>query len=754
MSPAGAANGDGYPPRLLWRRAAAGEQLTFSPEYCAAYLTELAAEPEDRYGRGATLGIGLLVRCAGPWPDGLETAARALTRRELDGREDGEVPLTVLAFAALAGPDLYAEAAGRAEETRGPIAREELRLLSGWDAAGHALLAHASPAFERLSPLDPLPDLWDRLIDRGYAAVTRPLLEAAAQRVDALHAGRIPFAPDKAFDGHEVETLGRAARVALARDEPWLPEVLDRIVRGVAVAPTAARSLPSQALLYELARAAHDFPTPELAASLRTARRITRHRGVPKQLDKYLKKIDAALAERTEVALRLPDLGFAADGTLRTPLGEHEAVVTVTGDTADLTWYGPGGKALRSVPAAVRRDHAGAVKDLRELVKRVGTHLTTLARALESGLPGETAMPYAEWRTRLRDHPVAGAVARRLIWEVETTPGAWRAFLPGQGPGEPPLTPDSDATDPRGGGAPDDAARVRLWHPIRSEPEEVRAWRELLTGRRIRQPFKQAFREIYLLTPAEREAGHRSARFAAHVVRYRQLFALFRARGWTSRLLGPWDGGDEDAAERTLASGRWRVSLHHEYAEPAAGHELAVTGEVGFARREGGAWREVALGEVPAVVFSEAMRDVDLFVGVTSIATDPEWASRAEAGHLGYWREAGFGELGASAEVRRDALARILPRTKIAGRCSIEGRFLVVRGDLRTYRIHIGSGNVLMEPDDSYLCIVPARGKGSGGKDRVFLPFEDERLAVILSKAFLLAADSAITDESILAQIK
>lgn len=56
-----------------------------------------------------------------------------------------------------------------------------------------------------------------------------------------------------------------------------------------------------------------------------------------------------------------------------------------------------------------------------------------------------------------------------------------------------------------------------------------------------------------------------------------------------------------------------------------------------------------------------------------------------------------------------------------------------------------------MEPDDAFLCIVPERRK-TGAK--VFLPFEDERLSLILSKAFLLAADDQIDDESILTQIK
>ncbi|MEO3872032.1 hypothetical protein ABGB18_24730 [Nonomuraea sp. B12E4] len=87
----------------------------------------------------------------------------------------------------------------------------------------------------------------------------------------------------------------------------------------------------------------------------------------------------------------------------------------------------------------------------------------------------------------------------------------------------------------------------------------------------------------------------------------------------------------------------------------------------------------------------------------------------------------------------------------IADRCSLDGRFLRVRGDLRTYRIHLGSGNILMEPNDAYLCIVPRRSN-----DQVFLPFEEDggMLSVVLSKAFLLAADTAITDPSITRQLR
>lgn len=56
---------------------------------------------------------------------------------------------------------------------------------------------------------------------------------------------------------------------------------------------------------------------------------------------------------------------------------------------------------------------------------------------------------------------------------------------------------------------------------------------------------------------------------------------------------------------------------------------------------------------------------------------------------------------------------------------------------------------------DQYLCIVQARGSGADAADKVFLPFEgDSTLSLVLSKAFLLAADKKITDPSITRQIQ
>ena len=159
------------------------------------------------------------------------------------------------------------------------------------------------------------------------------------------------------------------------------------------------------------------------------------------------------------------------------------------------------------------------------------------------------------------------------------------------------------------------------------------------------------------------------------------------------------------------------------------------------------------LTEVPPLVFTEAMRDADLVLGATSIGGDPEWLDRGGSRRFGgvYWHRFGFGELSASAEIRREVLQRLLPGLAIADRCTLTGRFLHVLGDVRTYRIHLNSGNILMSPNDRYLRIVAA---GHPQAARVFLPFDDDRvLTAIVSKAFLLAADAKITDPSITGQI-
>jgi hypothetical protein len=409
---------------------------------------------------------------------------------------------------------------------------------------------------------------------------------------------------------------------------------------------------------------------------------------------------------------------------------------------------------------------------------------------LERLLLTERDWALGDWRTLYLDHPLLGILARPLIWTFadaeRTALGAWHDGR---------LVDAADQPLDWLG----DATRVRLWHPIASPADTVLAWRQWLERHSLTQPFKQAHREVYVVTDAERAAGTASRRFAEHILRQHQFRALCNQRGWRYGLQGSFDGAETGTP--TLELPRWglRAELDVEPIEEddmmsANGIFLYVlTEDVRFVRpapqsdsaprtkqqrlsrimaalREGGLKsltldtifpgltpdEPVPLAEVPPIVFSEVMRDVDLFVSAASVGADPRWLDTAPARYVDYWSRFSFGDLAPSAQTRRAALERLLPRLKIAERCTLIDRFLVVRGDLRTYNIHLGSGNVQMEPNSQYLCIVPRGGIGIPGESgHLYLPFdEDSVLSLILSKAFLLADDRAIKDPTILRQIQ
>jgi Domain of unknown function (DUF4132) len=306
-----------------------------------------------------------------------------------------------------------------------------------------------------------------------------------------------------------------------------------------------------------------------------------------------------------------------------------------------------------------------------------------------------------------------------------------------------------------------DTNRVTLWHPIDSTISEVLVWRLWLEahaiagadGKPFVQPFKQAHREVYLLTDAERVTNNYSNRFAAHIIRQHQFASLCRQRGWNSSLIG---GFDSDCTP-TCDLPQWDLQV--EFWVDVATQDLSdsyiylylSTDQVRFCDRTSRVPRN--LDTIPALVFSEVMRTVDLFVGVCSVGNDPNWMDGGNANLNDYWQDYSFGELGITAQLRRELLARLLPKLKLRDCCSLSERNLIVRGELNTYHIHLGSGNIMMEPGSRYLCIVPDRLKTD--RDKVLLPFEgDPLLSIILSKAFLLANDRAITDPSIISQIQ
>ncbi|GAB7035589.1 DUF4132 domain-containing protein [Streptomyces sp. NPDC021749] len=668
------------------------------PSFTSLALTELflaLAESQSPRPHDVRFAAGGLLRCTEAWDEeALRKPAAILV--EAAGREVGETADAALAVAALAGPEAERELAGRLRDcyADSPLRSAEIEVLLATGPRERALVAED----RRYAPLT---GEWPVLTDAAlgpaaeelHTELARQVLGTAADHLAAVHAGRIPYAADKAFTGADTNTLWRAARRALRRDEPWAGQLFATLLPHSAVAPTTAKTLPSQAACIGLAQAVEAHPTPESLAALREARRVVRHAGVTKKLDRTLRRAERNLARRPELALRIPDLGLDADGTRRLPCGPYTALLTV-GEEATLTWERADGRALASLPAAARRDHPDEVAAARDLLAKARTQIRTLIRGVEGGYLEGTVHRYDRWRDALAHSPVVRGTAARLIWEVEYAPGEWRAVLPA-------AESIDDGPEPAG------SAAVRLWHPARATADERRSWRDRIAELGLRQPFRQAYREHYR-PDATGDFAHTTAMFHGHLVRVEAVLGLAVRQGWNIEddvLVLPVGGAGELTACFVIAG-----SLY----PGASGWAEAL--EVKLLHADGS---PQPLAEVDAVRLSEILRAVDLLVSAGSFG----WC--ASHGH-----EPGARQqlnrlydlpLGEGARMRREALRRILAAQIATGRVELGERRLLLDG---RYGIHLATGRVTRDGDPVEISLPTGRR----AVPLPFLPYDETLL--------------------------
>lgn len=448
--------------------------------------------------------------------------------------------------------------------------------------------------------------------------------------------------------------------------------------------------------------------------------------------------------------MAVDDFGLQ-DGSKTYLFDDYKAVLSITGiGKTELNWFKPDGSPQKSVPAFVKEKHAAKLKKIKDTSKQIDLTSSAQRDRVDRLLKSERNLSWQQFNEYYLQHGLMSFIAKKLIWtfihgtqkehaiwmkDAWVNPAGQLSFIPGED------------------------TRVALWHPVFHSVEAIQQWRTFLLDKQVAQPLKQAFREVYLLTDAEIHTRTYSNRMAAHILKQHQFNSLAKTRGWRYNLMGAYDNGiDNDKASIPLSEYGLRAEFWlNEVAADDAFNDTGIwlyiaTDQVRFVKDDSN--EVVEMVEVPALVFSEVMRDVDLFVGVASVGNDPQWRdSGGLVQYRDYWTSFSFGDLTEVAKTRKMMLERLLPRLKIAKVSSIKDKFLVVQGKLRTYKIHLGSTNILMEPNDQYLCIVPDRS-AKPATDQLFLAFEgDNALSVVLSKAFLLAEDDKITDTTITSQI-
>jgi hypothetical protein len=367
-----------------------------------------------------------------------------------------------------------------------------------------------------------------------------------------------------------------------------------------------------------------------------------------------------------------------------------------------------GGKVLKSIPAAVKKD-----KKVAELLARV-TDIKRQASAIRQSL--EAAM--------CRGDVFTGSELRAWSGHALLAPLLTRLVVVGEGILGYPDKHGKALRDCRGKLEP-----VKLGESLRiAHPHDLlksgkwHAWQHECFQQERVQPFKQLFRELYVVTKQEKKDGAISHRYDGQQVQQQKALALFGSRGWHT----------SEGICKVFQDAGLTVWVDFLY---GGGTPLEVEGAtlagVHFSLRDD--WKPLKLSRVPPRLFSEVMRDLDLVVGVAHAGgVDPEAS--------------------ASTVEMRAALLRETCQLLKLDNVRLKPSHAVIDGQLAHYSVHLGSGTVHCMPGGA-LCLIPVHSQHRG---RLFLPFADNdpRTAEVVSKVLLLARDDEIRDPSILEQIR
>lgn len=382
--------------------------------------------------------------------------------------------------------------------------------------------------------------------------------------------------------------------------------------------------------------------------------------------------------------------------------------------------------ALRAALGQVR--HAGIRKKLernlkpaeRALAERPGMALrlgllgtagkrrqAMLARCLEAGMAGEVRWSVEDWRALLQDSDDGKAVAKGLIWRGDD--GV--AFL----------QDGAGAVDCQGRSvAVPQLGRIGLWHPLHGTPEERAAWQALIAARKLRQPLRQAYREVYAPPPDG------SAPFAGHVLSVRSLVGLARSEGWQV--------DREEGLSRQF--GEVRASLRVEGAlYPGAGGTCTSDALV-FAQRQGRSWQALAPSALSCVAYSEACRAVDLLVSASAFALASDSEGDADGARMRRLDFLAGLELGQMARMRRQVLQQVFAHHVDEGRMTVDARHLRVGG----HAVHLATARVTLDGADVADIGLAAPAKGNKLGAVPWLPYDEALLEKIAATAGVLLA--------------
>ncbi|WP_335938652.1 DUF4132 domain-containing protein [Fusobacterium polymorphum] len=369
--------------------------------------------------------------------------------------------------------------------------------------------------------------------------------------------------------------------------------------------------------------------------------------------------------------------------------------------------YEKAGKELKSLPTKLKKDKY--IEAIKEVHKNLKEQYRRSRKMLEEAMEDGTEF-YGYEIENLMTNPVIAPILKSLVFKMGNDLGYY-------------VDKKLKSAKKKSVTVKDDSL-LKIAHCFDLfESGEWSAYQKDIFDRELKQPFKQVFRELYVKTVDEK-GRDKSLRYAGHQVQPAKTVALLKTRRW---IIDGQEGLEKVYYKKNIIA---KIFALADWFSPAD-IEAPTLEEVQFFDRK--TFKPILIDDVPDLIFTEVMRDIDLVVSVAHIGdVDPE------ASH-------------STIEMRKAIVEFNCKLFKLKNVTFTENHALI-KGERAEYSIHLGSG-LVHQKAGSAINVLPVHSQHRG---RVFLPFidDDPKTAEIMAKVLLFAQDDKIKDVFILEQIK
>ena len=369
--------------------------------------------------------------------------------------------------------------------------------------------------------------------------------------------------------------------------------------------------------------------------------------------------------------------------------------------------YEKAGKELKSLPTKLKKEKY--IEAIKEVHKNLKEQYHRSRKMLEEAMEDGTEF-YGYEIENLMTNPVIAPILKSLVFKMGNDLGYY-------------VDKKLKSVKKKSVAVKDDSL-LKIAHCFDLfESGDWSAYQKDIFDKELKQPFKQVFRELYVKTVDEK-GRDKSLRYAGHQVQPSKTVALLKTRRW---IIDGQEGLEKVYYKENIIA---KIFALADWFSPAD-IEAPTLEEVQFFDRK--TFKPILIDDVPDLIFTEVMRDIDLVVSVAHIGdVDPE------ASH-------------STIEMRKAIVEFNCKLFKLKN-VTFTVNHALIKGERADYSIHLGSG-LIHQKAGSAINVLPVHSQHRG---RVFLPFidDDPKTAEIMAKVLLFAQDDKIKDVFILEQIK